>query len=423
MTMIPNASEQPGSAPGEQSLVAMVPHINIRAFCDNPQTADTVQRAAADRRMQRAHTMVQLGGVMGAIQAFQAQATPNLLIVEARGPRDTILAELASLAEVCQPDTKVIVIGQVNDVLLYRELLRRGVSEYLVAPFQQVQLIEAVAGLYQSAKGAPLGRVLAFVGAKGGTGSSTIAQHIAWLIARKHGTETVIADLDLAFGTAGLNFNQDLPPGLADILGQPDRMDVLLIERMLTKIGDKLSLLAGPGGVEKDFQIEPPAIESVLANLRTSVPSIVLDLPALWAPWMRFTLLHADDIIITATPDLASLRNTRSMVEFLKASRPNDPPPKLILNQAGTPKRPEVKAADFSKAVAIPVTATIPYDAQSFGMSQSNGQMIFEVAAKSKTAVVLSALAQQLWRPEKPAATGASAVSSLFSRIAKLRKK
>ncbi|MCA3573048.1 MAG: CtpF protein, partial [Aestuariivirga sp.] len=106
MTMTYNAAAQPGSAPGEQGLVAMVPHINIRAFCDNPQTADAVKSAAADRRMQRAHTEVQLGGVMGAYQVFQTQATPNLLIVEARGPRDTILAELASLAEVCRPDTK-----------------------------------------------------------------------------------------------------------------------------------------------------------------------------------------------------------------------------------------------------------------------------------------------------------------------------
>ncbi|MCA3573274.1 MAG: hypothetical protein IOC86_05105 [Aestuariivirga sp.] len=111
------------------------------------------------------------------------------------------------------------------------------------------------------------------------------------------------------------------------------------------------------------------------------------------------------------------------MVEFLKASRPNDHPPKLVLNQAGTPKRPEIKEADFSKAVGIPVTITIPYDSQSFGISQSNGQMIFEVAAKSKTAVALSALGQQLWRSDKPAAKGLSGVSSLLNRIASLRKK
>ncbi len=404
-----------------QGMVALVPRINIQIFCDSEQTAEMARLAAADRRMQRAYTSVHAGGIMGAFHAFQSQPTPNLLIVESRNTRDTILSELALLAEVCQQDTKVVVIGHVNDVLLYRELAQQGVSEYLVAPLKQLQFIESIAALYQDPKSGPLGRVIAFIGAKGGVGSSTIAQNVGWLIAKDYDVETVIADLDLAFGTAGLNFNQDIIPGIADVLGQPDRVDTTLVERMFTKVGDKLSLLAGPGGVERDFQIEPAAIEAVMNSIRASVPAVILDLPAIWAPWVKFTLLHADQVMITATPDLASLRNTRSLLDLLRGGRPNDALPQVILNQAGIPKRPEISVADFSKGIGTQIIATIPYDAQSFGVAQGNGQTIFEVAAKSKAAAAISGLAKQLGWPQKQPEKPAKA-DSFLSKLSLKRK-
>ena len=422
MNMTPTPQHQAAEVSSQRDLVALVPRINIQIFYDSPQTAEIVQLAAADRRMQRASTSIRPGGIPGAVQAFQGQPTPNLLIVESRSPREAMLSELGTLADVCQPDTKVIVIGHVNDVLLYRELMRQGISEYLVTPLQQMPFIEVIASLYPNPAAKPLGRAIAFIGVKGGVGSSSIAHNVGWAMAKNTSTETVIADLDLAFGTAGLNFNQDIAPGIADVLVQPDRVDTTLIERMLTKAGDKLSLFGGPGGVERDYNIEPEVIEAILGALRTSVPNTLLDLPANWTPWVKYSLLQADQVIITATPELASLRNAKSMADLLKAARPNDAPPRVVLNQVGVPKRPEISAADFSKAIGVPINVTIPYDAQSFGIAQSNGQMIFEVAPKSKAAAAISALVQQLGGPEKPVKK-TPAGGSLLDRITSLRKK
>ena len=408
---------------GDQNLVALVPRINIHAFCDNQQTAETMQIAAADRRMARAHTTVQLGGIIAAVQVFQAQATPNVLLVETHGSRDVILSELSELAQVCQPDTKVIVIGHLNDVVLYRELIKQGVSEYLVAPLHQMQVIETIANLYQNPKSSPLGRVIAFVGAKGGVGSSTVAHNTAWMMSKRYATETVITDLDLAFGTAGLNFNQDVSNGIYDALGQPDRLDATLIERLLTKLGDKLSLLSGPGGVDREVSIEAHAIEVILNAMRSSVPCIIVDVPNMWAPWIKYTLMNADQVVITATPELASLRNTKNLVDLMKTARPNDPPPKLILNQVGIPKRPEIPPADFGKAVGIDVSCVIPYDAQTFGTAQSNGQMIFEIAAKTKAAEALGNFVQLLAGTDKPAKRAAKLSLPLLDKLSMLRKK
>jgi len=410
------AGQSAAPSPADRTMTALVPRINIQAFCERQQTLDGIQAAFADRRMARAHGSVVSGGIPAAVRLYQTQSTPNLLLVESDAPRDALLANLASLAEVCQPDTKVVVIGHTNDVILYRELISRGVSEYMVAPIAPLHLVEAIATLYRSERATPVGRVIAFVGARGGTGSSTVAHNCAWEIARTAEVETTIIDLDLAFGTAALDFNLDASGGIMEALLQPERVDALLLDRLLVKLAGKLSLLGGPGGVDKDFTIEPHAVETIFTAMRASVPMIVLDVPNVWAPWVRFTLLHADQIVLTAEPDLASLRNARAMVDLLKGARPNDPPPCLVLNKTGVPRRPEIAAADFRKAIATDVTASIPFDPQSFGDAVNNGRMVLDMSPRAKAAEALRGLAHDLAgeRAQKPAAGGSSILKKLM---------
>ncbi len=410
--------------PASQSFpVALVPRINIHVFADNQQTAEMVQVASVDRRMARAHVTIQLGGIDGAVQVFSGQPTPSLLIVETHGGRDQVLGELMKLAEVCQPDTKVVVIGHVNDVILYRELMRQGISEYLVAPINPLVLIETIAGLYTDPKSAPLGRIIAFVGCKGGVGSSTIAHNVAWQLSQKHSIETVITDLDLAFGTASLNFNHEAGGGIFEALSQPDRVDATLIDRLMTKLGDKLNLLNSVSGVERDFNIEAHAVETVLNTVRQSSPMIVVDVPNMWAPWIKYTLLNADEVIVTATPELPSLRNAKSLIDLLRSQRPNDKLPRLILNQVGVPKRPEIPATEFAKALGMVPSAIIPYDPQSFGTAQGNGQMLHEVAPKSKAAEAMQNLAQEFAGNPKTAKPVKQGLGGFFKNLSLKKKK
>jgi pilus assembly protein CpaE len=417
-----NSSAAPNFQAESNYPVALVPRINVHVFADNQQTAEAVQAASIDRRMARAHVTIQLGGIPGAVQVFSSQPTPNLLIVETHGAREQVLADLAPLAEVCQPDTKVIIIGHVNDVILYRELMRQGISEYLVAPVSVMSLIETIAGLYSDPKAAPLGRIVSFVGCKGGVGSSTIAHNIAWQVSQVHSVETVITDLDLAFGTASLNFNHDAGGGIFEALSQPDRVDPTLIDRLMTKLGDKLNLLNSVSGVERDFSIEAHAVETVLNTVRLSSPMIIVDVPNLWAPWIKYTLLNSDDVFVTATPELPSLRNAKSLIDLLRQQRPNDKPPRLILNQVGVPKRPEIPPAEFAKALGLEPSAIIPYDPHTFGTAQGNGQMLHEVAAKSKAAEAVTGIANLIAGGPKATKPQKAGLGSLFKNLS-LKKK
>ena len=370
-----------------------VPRISIAVFLELPDTSAVLQHAAGDRRLSKAHMLVELGGVTAAVAHFTGQSTPNLLIIETRAQGDDVLTELDKLATVCDEATKVVVIGRDNDVRLYRELIRRGISEYLVAPLNPLQLIETISGLYVRADAPPIGRVIAFVAARGGASASTIGHNVGWCIAEGLKISTAIVDLDLPFGTAGLNFNEDAGQGIADALASPERLDDVLLDRLLIKRGDHLSLFAAPALLDRDYDAEAVAFETVIDQVRSATPCVVIDVPHIWTPWTRQTLASADEIVIVAVPDLASLRNCKNLVDLLKNARPNDKLPKLVLNQVGQPKRPEIPTKEFGEAIGIEPCVTVPYDPQLFGTAANNGQMLGELQPGSRAADAMQRLA------------------------------
>ncbi len=404
-------------------VVAAVPRINIAVFCTTQATTSAMQQVVADRRMSRAHVEVKNGGIMAAAQAFSQSTTPDVLILETEGYRDQVLSELSQLAQVCDPATKVILIGHVNDVILYRELIRQGLSEYLVAPVHQLQVIDAVSTLFNEPGAEPIGRLVAFVGAKGGVGSSTIAHNIASIAANEYKVDTIVTDLDLAFGTAGLNFNQDPSHGVAEALGSADRLDQTMLERLLTRCSDRLSLLSSPAQVEKALGIDTDNLEPIIDAIRTSAPLIILDVPNIWTAWSKHVLVNADDVIITVTPDLAALRNAKNLFDFLTSARPNDKAPLIVLNQVGVQKRPEIPVAEFAKAIGIEPAIVIPFDAHVFGTAASNGQMIGDVGPKTKPAEQISMLANMLIGKGPKLVESKGGGSALAKLLPMLRKK
>jgi pilus assembly protein CpaE len=220
-----------------------------------------------------------------------------------------------------------------------------------------------------------------------------VAHNLAWAIARKLATATVIVDLDIAFGTAGLDFNQDPPQGVAEAVFAPDRLDGNLVDRLLSKCGENLSLLAASAMLDRTIDLTDTALDQLVDILRGTAPSIILDLPHVWTGWARRTLVSADEVVIVAAPELASLRNTKNLLDVLKAGRPNDRRPRVVLNLTGMPKRPEIPTAEFVKALDAELAAVVPFDAQLFGTAANTGQMIAEVQPGGKVKDVFVDLA------------------------------
>ena len=388
--------DSPAPAASEDEFIAPAPRVSVQAFCETVETASIIQAGAEDRRLSKVHLRMQMGGIAAALEAYRTSPTPNVVILESENHGDGILAGLDQLAEVCDAGTRVVVVGRHNDVVLYRELIRRGVSDYLIAPISTIDIVRAICTLFNAPDAKPVGKILAVVGAKGGVGASAVAHNIAWAVARDMALDAVIADLDLPFGTAGLDYNQDPTQGIADAVFSPDRVDTAFVDRLLSKCTDHLSLLAAPATLERVYDFGSDAFDGIFDVLRGSVPFIVLDVPHIWSGWAKRTLIAADSILIVAEPDLANLRNAKNMVDLLRAARPNDHRPHYCLNQVGVAKRPEIKADEFAKALEAEPAAVIAFEPQMFGTAANNGQMVAEVAANHRAADSFRQLAQIL---------------------------
>jgi pilus assembly protein CpaE len=399
-----------------------VPRISIQAFCESAAMGEILQITAEDRRLAKAHVNVHMGGIEAAVAHYQQNPTPNLIVIESSLPREHIVAELDRLAESCDPGTKVIVIGHMNDIVLYRDLLKRGVSEYLVEPVSPLQLMEAISNLYNNPETEPVGHVYAFVGAKGGVGSSTICHNTAWALSEVLKANVVIADLDLAFGTTGLDFNQDPVQGIADALSSPERLDEVLLDRLLTKCSEHLSIYAAPVVLDRDYDITVEGCDQVIDVVRQNVPYVVVDLPHTWTPWTKSILLHADEVIITAAPDLANLRNAKNIVDLLRQSRRNDSKPQLVMNMVNMPKRPEISVKEFENALGLKAICVIDFDTETFGQAANNGQMIEELNSKAKSAGAFREIALAMThRRDTQSSKKTSALAPLFEKL-KLRR-
>jgi pilus assembly protein CpaE len=383
------------TSPRNDEYISPAPRVSVQAYCASVAVATTVRAASEDRRLGKAHLSVHMGGVSAAIEAYQKAPTPNVIVLETEVEHD-ILEGLDELAAVCDAGTRVVVIGSASDVAPYRELVRRGVSDYVVGPVQALDVVRAICGLYSSSEEVAVGRVIAVVGAKGGVGSSTVAHNVAWAIARDLALDSVVIDLDLAFGTASLDYNQDPVQGIANAISQQERPDTALMERLLAKCTDRLSLLAAPATLDQVYDFGADAFDAIFDTLRMTTPCIVLDVPHQWSAWTKRALIGADDILVVAEPDLANMRNAKNMLNVLKAARPNDRPPLYCLNQVGMHKRPEITVREFAKAIESQPIAAIPFDSKMFGTAANNGQMIAQVSATHKTTTMFLQMAQRM---------------------------
>lgn len=378
---------------GDLENTRPLPRVSVHAFCLSEAVQQVMERCGQDRRMAKVSLRVTSGNVVAAANMFATTPTPNLIVLETDSEPAGILQELAPLAQVCDPSTRVIIIGRYNDITLYRELMRNGISEYMAAPVSMAEIMAAISAIFVDPEAEPLGRSVAFIGAKGGVGSSTIAHNCAFGISSLFSTETILADLDLPFGTANIDFDQDPTQGIAEAVFAPERLDEVFLDRLLTTCAQNLSLLAAPSLLDRAYDFDRTAFQPVLELLQRSAPVTVLDVPHVWSDWTRTVLSEADEVVITCTPDLANLRNAKNMLDALKNLRPNDKRPHLVLNQVGMPKRPEIAPSDFFEPLEIEPIAIIPFDVQLFGNAANSGRMISEIDAKSPTAETFAQIA------------------------------
>lgn len=376
----------------------MLLRIPIGAFLLSPGSTQAVEALRDDRMFFHSQIEIVEGGLNGAVSFLSDKRTPSLLIVETvETNHDRLLEQLGQLASVCDPDTRLILIGTVNDVGFYRTLVESGISDYLLVDDIDVnKLKNSIAAAFSMGNEKSGGKVVAFYGVSGGVGSSVIAHNVSHLLAGGQEKRTTLIDLDMHFGTAALDLNIEPRMTLVDAITQFSNLNEELFSQLTTTCDSDLLLIPSPASLNVGLPLDFPVIEALVREAKAISDIVILDIPHGWGPVIDDTIALADDLFLVANPDLSGLRNAKNLIETLGPRRKVDASTRIILNKVRGNKQGEVSDRDFSNALALTPEALIPLDYDSFGRALNDGEMMVSAFPKSDATKAISDLADKV---------------------------
>jgi len=339
------------------------------------------------------------GSATQAAEALSAIPTPEKLVIDLSGSADP-LADIEALAQVCMADTRVIALGEINDVQLYRHLMDMGVHDYLLKPVSPEDLNAAINRKDETQSAAPdddqqQGRLIAVVGARGGVGASTVAANIAWMMAHEQDLRVALVDLDLYFGTLALALDMEPGLGFREALENPDRIDGLFIERAMVRESENLYILAAEEDLEHSFSFDPKALDRLLETLRMDFDCVIMDLPRFAARSQISTLIPPASVVVVSDPTLAGMRDTQRLAKLVRTVTPGSEL-SVVINRVGNGKNSELTIKDFEGGAELGVDHQIPLDPKTAILAEGAGKTVSEVGKATKMVQVLRDLSRQV---------------------------
>jgi pilus assembly protein CpaE len=351
----------------------------IIAILQDQPTLDRVQGSI--RELQLDDELILEPTLESALRKIREGTAPRILILDLSESTAPI-AELSAARSVGGPDLKVLALGTVNDVSLFRDLLAAGASDYLVKPLTREALSVGLEKQSTATNSGPgLGQIIAFIGSRGGVGTTTTAVGCAWILSDNHKENTALVDLDLHFGTVALNLDSDPGTGLCEALEQPSRIDALFVDRATVKASDTLRILASEAAVGETLMIDAGAIDVLLYELRRKFTWIVIDLPRWVTPTQRLVLAAASRVVIVCERSLAGLRDTIRLQTLLREHAPQAQV--LMVDAGASAERATVGKSEFEKAVGKSLDVTLSHDAKSAAAATNAGQPLPVAAPRS----------------------------------------
>ncbi|MGH7093383.1 MAG: AAA family ATPase [Stellaceae bacterium] len=333
-----------------------------------------------------------------ALGRIREGAQPRVLIIDLSDSTAPI-AEISAGRAVGGAELKILALGTVNDVTLFRDLLAAGATDYLVKPPSRESLAAALEkhGTGNGGSAGGLGQVVAFCGSRGGVGTTTTAVACAWLLSEQHKERTALVDLDLHFGTVALNLDTDPGSGLCEALEQPSRIDSLFVERAMVKVSETLRVLAAEAVISEPLVVDAGAIDVLLYELRRKFAWVVVDVPRAVTPTQRVVFASASRIVLVCDRTLAGLRDTIRLQTLIRERAPQT---RLMLVEAGaTGDRAVVGKSEFEKAVGKSLDASLSLDSKAAGAASSSGQPLPAAAPRSVVTKELQQLVSTMAGP------------------------
>jgi pilus assembly protein CpaE len=397
------------------------------AFMRSPPTIafvrDDATRAVLAEVLESSAAAISVGGIEDATAYMVHDPSSRTVVVDLSGIAEPLQA-LDRLAETCLPDTRVIALGDVNDIHFYHALRSAGVAEYLVKPVNADRLraaLTAPAAAQPAAPAAPAVQAsdcetIAVVGARGGVGATMVAVSLAWLSTERIRRKTVLADLDLSCGAASLALDVESGHGLTEALANPDRIDAMLLAVAAARVGEHLHLLSSEQALDSSLSLQADSLEKLAAGLRQGFQRVVFDVPRGDGAILKQGLAQAGIIIIVTDFSIAGARDTGRLVALAQKVAPAAK--RLVVgNRFGTARKGDLSQAEIEKALGLTMACVIPEDSAAVPQAINSGKPVPAAAPSSPVTAALRKLAALV--DGAPQAGPRRLLSRLFSPGAK----
>ena len=356
----------------------LLPEARIFVFSKDEDTLNSTSELKSDWRFARVDVNAVEGDVQTAIETFASQPSPNLLIIQTDDINDDFTNALGELSGYCEEGTSAIIIGPVNDVYLYRELIEMGVSDYLVRPIKPDVLKEVVSKTLITKLGVSDSRLIAFIGAKGGVGTSSLAQLAAITSSETLDHKTLLMDGAGGWSSLSVGIGFDPSATLHEVARAVENNNEDALERMFYQASDKLTLLASGADSMLDPSVTGVQFEAILDNLMVKYPVVFVDLSSASADLKKTVISRAHQTIVVTMPTVTSLRFSRSLIKELSEIRGGEADDvSLVINMEGVSKANEVDSEAIAEALEFKPSLSLPYSPTLFLSHENEISQIF----------------------------------------------
>jgi pilus assembly protein CpaE len=369
---------------------------SIEAFVTTERLSDLLEVMASSPELGRCKLVTHPGGMDKAIDQLSKFPSPELLIIEIDFSKEIIFQKLEVLSTVFNSDSKIILIGNDNDIDLYRKLRALGINEYLFMPETADDLINEIEALFLNFKKSSQAEYIGILGSRGGVGASTLSTNVAHALSQMPNTEVIVVDLDINFGTIALSFDLAPHQSIMDLLKDTGRLDELLLERVMLRHGEQLSIIPAPIAVTQNFNLTGQSIEQLLGLIGSMADYIILDLPHGIPTWQSTIFSKLDQVVLMVYPDLANLRDTKKVFDQIDEHTNMGPRFNFVLNKVGLSASSELSAKEFETVLNLKPIQSVPFDPKLFGKSLNNGAPIVATDKGSKASGSIMKIAQKL---------------------------
>ena len=369
--------ENQGAPEATKGTDILLPESSIAVFSRDKETLASARALENDWRFARVVTGVEEGDIHSAIQAYQEFESPDLLIIQTETIDESFTRDLEELAGHCDEGTSAVIIGPVNDVNLYRRLIEMGISDYLVGPIMPDLMAEVSAKTLIEKIGVTGSRLIAFIGAKGGVGTTLLCESAACAVSKFMDQKTFLLDICGGWSTLSVGLGFEPSATMSEAARAADAGDEDSLKRMTFEVSDKLHVLASGGDSMFDSGLSPAQLENMVDILMAKYPVVFVDLSNASEALQRVVLSRANQIQVVSTQSLVSLRQGRSLLQEIKDLRGgNDEGLELVINMGGVAAACEVPKGDIEAAMDLKVSAIVPFEPKMFQGNESESRKL-----------------------------------------------